>query len=274
MRSAPVGAVAPTPVVPMPVVSGPVLAGAGSPRARARLRAAALLAAILLVSLLATGCGIPRDPEHTLERARGATLRVGVAEAGPWARRSGGRGPAGEPSGVEPALVRGFAASIDAGVEWHPGGETELLAALERFELDLVIGGLTTASPWKSRVGLTRGYYIERLEVGAPPSMARPDSIAGLTVAVRPGTPLANRVAESRAEALPAADPWATGELVAAPAWELEVHGYEPTGHVLSRGYRAMAAPPGENALVTALELYLARHEGEIESLLLAEGRP
>ncbi|HEX2253081.1 MAG TPA: transporter substrate-binding domain-containing protein [Thermoanaerobaculia bacterium] len=235
-----------------------------------RRRLAPAVLAVVVAAAVLGACRMPQDPQRTLEKARGAVLRVGVADAPPWVRRTG-PAPGAEPAGVEPELVRGFAETIGARVEWHWGGPAELLAALERFELDLVIGGLTTTSPWKSHVGLTRGYHTERLEVGAPPGTKRPDSIVGLSVAVRAGTALANRLIESRAEALPADDPWSAGELVAAPAWELEARGYQPTGHVLHREHRALAVPPGENALLVALERYLRGREAEIDDLLRAE---
>ena len=55
--------------------------------------------ALALVSL-AAGCQFPRDPEGTLDRVEGGTLRVGVVEDPPWVEL-GGR----EPGGVEPEIV-------------------------------------------------------------------------------------------------------------------------------------------------------------------------
>jgi polar amino acid transport system substrate-binding protein len=76
-----------------------------------------------LLLVLAAACDLPRDPEGTLERVRGGTLRVGVAHNPPWASL-----PApGEAQGVEPRLVRALAAELGARVEWVAGGETELL---------------------------------------------------------------------------------------------------------------------------------------------------
>lgn len=121
----------------------------------ARFFAGAFLSAVLLA---ACGAVLPRDPEASLARAeeRGALL-VGVAESPPWVVRRGG-----EAAGVEADLVRGFAAGRGLRVEWRWGGVEEHLGALERFELDLVAGGLTSDSPWGKRVALTRRYVATR----------------------------------------------------------------------------------------------------------------
>jgi ABC-type amino acid transport substrate-binding protein len=107
----------------------------------------------LIVLVLASGCGIPRDPHGTLDRVRGGTLRAGVSVNEPWTRVESGR-----PAGVEVTLVREFADELDANVEWVVGSESELMAALERWELDVVVGGLGDDTPWRQRVGLTGAY--------------------------------------------------------------------------------------------------------------------
>jgi polar amino acid transport system substrate-binding protein len=108
------------------------------------------------VCLLAAGCGlmIPADPEKTLDRVTGSTMRVGVSPNPPWTDISG----AGEPSGTEVGLVREFAESLQAQVEWVVGGEQSLIAALERGELQLVIGGLTSETPWTEKAAITKPY--------------------------------------------------------------------------------------------------------------------
>ena len=111
------------------------------------------ISGLLVAALWLAGCDLPRDPEGTLERARGGVLRAGAAEAAPWVvRRAGG----GRPAGPEAELVEAFARSIDARVEWHWGSSDELLRRLEHRELDVVVAGLTARTPWKTHVGVTR----------------------------------------------------------------------------------------------------------------------
>ncbi|HSU36881.1 MAG TPA: transporter substrate-binding domain-containing protein [Propionibacteriaceae bacterium] len=137
----------------------------------------------LIISLIVTictaattlGCSgtVPRDPERTLERVTGATLRVGVSHHPPWTVT----GPAPEPTGSEIELVKGFAQTLDAEVEWVVGGEEMLIAALEHGELHLVIGGLTAETPWVEQVAVTKPYAEMRdprgerqeLVMAAPP---------------------------------------------------------------------------------------------------------
>ena len=126
------------------------------PRRNSPLRSAAARLGLLGAPLAA--CQLPRDPEHTLERVRGGVLRVGAVHEPPWVRMPHPQGP---PAGVEVALVEALAASLDAELRWNYGGEGRLMTALERFELDLVIGGVDGDSPYKDKVGFTRPYYRE-----------------------------------------------------------------------------------------------------------------
>src|SRR3546814_2639302 len=69
-------------------------------------------------------------------------MRVGVSENPSWTMIDGATA-----SGVEVDLVEAFAGELGARIEWVHGTEAELLAALERFELDLVVAGLTQDTP-------------------------------------------------------------------------------------------------------------------------------
>jgi polar amino acid transport system substrate-binding protein len=133
-------------------------------RQRARRRES--LGAILLLAAFLCGCGeegFPRDAKGTLQRVRGGTMRVGLVENPPWVVRQGD-----EPAGIEPELVRQFAAELRATPEWHWGGEQAQMEALEKYELDLLLGGITRKTPWKSDVGLTSGYFEEHAFATAP----------------------------------------------------------------------------------------------------------
>lgn len=111
---------------------------------------------VALAVLLLTGCGmqIPDDPDATLDRVRGATLHVGFTVNPPWTERSG----SGTPTGTEADLVTEFADHLDATVEWTEGSEAELVDALDRGEVDLVVGGFLADTPWTEGAAVTRPY--------------------------------------------------------------------------------------------------------------------
>lgn len=111
----------------------------------------------LLLGLLAgaAACDWPRDPEGTLDHVRGGALRVGVIHQPPWVIADPDGGP---PRGREVELTVELARRLGAEPRWQVGGETRLMQALKKFELDLVIGGLTSESPYRDEVGFTRPY--------------------------------------------------------------------------------------------------------------------
>jgi hypothetical protein len=112
---------------------------------------------ILALLALASACGLPRDTNGSLDRARGGVLRVGVADHPPWDSVT-----AGTVSGLEPRIIDALAATIGATPTWRRGAESELLAALERHELDIVAAGLTDDSPWNGRVAFTKPYRTDQ----------------------------------------------------------------------------------------------------------------
>lgn len=113
---------------------------------------------LILLACVLTGCGgepnFPRDVDGSLERATGGVLRVGAAPNPPHLELS----EDGSVSGSEAELIRAYAASIDAMIAWIPGAESHLMRALEDGEVDVVVGGLTSDSPWSTHAALTRAY--------------------------------------------------------------------------------------------------------------------
>ncbi|MDN3481789.1 transporter substrate-binding domain-containing protein [Arthrobacter sp. APC 3897] len=131
----------------------------------AKLRTRTAAGLVLVACIFAgTSCSnFPADPEGTLDRVTGGTLRVGVSHSPPFTDVSGA-----EPAGPETDLARDFAASLDAGIEWAEGGEEHLMEALKQGDLDLVIGGLTESTPWTDKAAVTRPYAESTDDWGKP----------------------------------------------------------------------------------------------------------
>jgi len=228
--------------------------------------------AAALTAVAALGaCQFPSDPDGTLERVRDGTMRVGVTESDPWVSRAG----PDDPQGVEPELVRQFAARLNAEIAWVDGSEEELMGALKEGQLDLVVGGLTKKTPWKKEAALTRPYLRTRLLVGAPPGAPTPDDFDGTEVAYERGSEAGGLVARKTK-----AEPVAVEELrdargaAAVDDWLIDDLRLRATGTELSKHDHVMAAPLGENAWLVELERFLLRRTGEIRALLEREGRP
>lgn len=132
--------------------------------ARTPYRSARSISAALATFLVAA-CGMPRDQEGAMRRI-GTThvLRVGASGNPPWVVVDQGR-----VSGIEPDIVRAFATTLGARVQWVVNGETPLLQALEKRQLDLVVGGVVTKSPWTKQVGTSLSYAQAGRQPGGQP---------------------------------------------------------------------------------------------------------
>ncbi|HJQ30873.1 MAG TPA: transporter substrate-binding domain-containing protein [Pyrinomonadaceae bacterium] len=222
---------------------------------------------VLALCLLATACGeLPRDPEGALGRVRGGRLRVGLVEHPPWVVRT-----EGEPSGAEVELVRRLAAELNARPEWHWGGEQRQMEALERFELDLVVGGITKSTPWSKYVGLTGPYFEETYAVGFPGSPTPPKSLKGVEVAVRGGDPAAYYLSKEGATVSRVSSLTPVSGPVAAPTWELDGLGLVASDKELHTEKHVWAVPPGENGWIKRLEEFLSRERPQVKGLLQKE---
>lgn len=115
--------------------------------------ASALVALLLTIGLSGCGATIPADPDGTLEAVSGAVLRVGTSPDGDLVDVADG-----EPSGPIVDLVHGFAARLHADTAWTVASEETLVTKLEAGDLDLIAGGITAATPWLDKAGVTRGY--------------------------------------------------------------------------------------------------------------------
>jgi polar amino acid transport system substrate-binding protein len=94
----------------------------------------------------------PRDPDGTLARVRGGTLRVGVVNDPPFVQAGH------EPRGAEAELMRAYARQLGARVAWNHSGHAVLMRELEARRLDAVIGGHAMDSPWAQRVSTSRAF--------------------------------------------------------------------------------------------------------------------
>lgn len=222
-----------------------------------RLASAAIAAAIALGA-----CGLPRDPESTLRRVAGGTLRVGVSEHDPWVVLDGG-----EPSGVEVELVKLFAQEIDAEIEWVEGEVEELAGALHVREIDLLIAGLTSRSKISSEGALTHPYVTTQAVIAAPAD--RPvEDVAGVEVAVEEATEEAGLLAKTDAVPVRVEDVTDAAGPVVVDNYLLNDLDLVDTGVQLSETDHVMAVPHGENAWLVRLERFLLSDPGMVGRVL------
>ena len=215
-----------------------------------------LLASVIAVLLLG-GCQYPRDPEGTLDRVRGGTLRVGVAEVEPWTT-------------VERQLVREFADSISAEVEWVEGTESELIEALAGRQLDVVIGGFTRRSVWMNEAALTRPYLTTQTVIAAPDaeSAARlSEDLGGVRINVEANSPEAAKLEMDTDAIVVPVEEVESGPAVV-ESYELDDLGLVRTDAELDEHEHAMAVSMGENAMLVALERFLLDREAYALDLL------
>jgi ABC-type amino acid transport substrate-binding protein len=226
-----------------------------------------LLALLLALAALLAGCQFPRDVGDTLDEVRGGTLRVGVTEAEPWVSLQ-----SAEPSGVEVALVREFASRLDARVDYTQGSEEQLVEALHRRDLDVVIGGITDRTRWKKEVAMTKPYLTTHLVVGLPRGRTLRD---GERVVTERGTG-ATALLEQKTDAIPVPRDTLEG-LVGRPAvvqdWLLDDLRLE-ADKALEHDEHVMLAAPGENGFLVELEHFLLDRKQRALRLLDEEGRP
>jgi polar amino acid transport system substrate-binding protein len=210
-----------------------------------------------------SGCGVPKDPEGTLDRVSGGVLRVGVTDAPPWAESDGT-----DLSGIEVALVQGFADSVDAEIEWIEGSETELAQAVFLGEIDMMIGGLTSTSTLASEVTLTHPYLTTATVIGVPDDADIPSDIAGVEVAVETGTAEAGLLAKTDAEVLRVDDITTVDGPIAVEDIFLDDLSMTDTGIRLQESDHVMGVPHGENAFLVELERFLLDHADLAQQLV------
>jgi polar amino acid transport system substrate-binding protein len=229
---------------------------------------------VLLACAALCACQYPTDPEGTLDRVRGGTLRVGVSPAEPWVTLSEGR----PPEGVEVALVEEFARTVDAEVEWVEGSESDLMEALDGRQLDIVIAGLTRRSVWMHGAALTRPYLTTQSVIAAPDAATAhrlSEDLEGERIAVEANSPEAAKLEmDTDATVVPVDDLTKVDGPVATHDYLLDELGLVRTDAELDEHEHAMAVSLGENAMLVALERFLLDRESRAGELLAREGKP
>ncbi|GAA1340940.1 substrate-binding periplasmic protein [Saccharothrix algeriensis] len=221
---------------------------------------------LVLVGVLVAGCGLPHDVDGTLDRVRGGVLRVGVTEHRPWTVLGD------EVTGAEAELVQRLADRLGARVRWRRGAESELMAAVARRQLDLVVGGLAEDAPWTEHASLTRPYATSRVVVAAAGEV--PADLAGVRVAVRAGTAEVAALTAQDAVPVPVDDVAGAVDLpVAVEHWRAAGLGLRVTDHVLLEREHVWALPLGENGWQVEVERFLlGLPDGEVDRLLAEAG--
>lgn len=100
---------------------------------------------LILAAGAAAGCDLPRDPEGTLDRVRGDTLRVGTLMPRDEFEETDEASRLAEIAGV-----------LEAQLELIDGNPHLLLARLEKGEIHLLAGGIPKDTPLAKRIGMTR----------------------------------------------------------------------------------------------------------------------
>ena len=212
-----------------------------------------------LLCLLVSCSAPPVDPEGTLERVSGGTIRAGITANPPWTI-------VGETiEGVEVELMEGLADELDARIEWVEGSEEELFGALEVGQLDVVVGGFSSTNPYSAHAALTSPYFTSRIVVVGRLDV---DDIAGRRVAVEKNTEAAGLLEKTDAVVELVDDVSMGHDLVAIEDWRYDPLAARETGVVLSETDHVMAVRLGENGWLVTLEKYLSKRAGDVPELL------
>jgi polar amino acid transport system substrate-binding protein len=230
---------------------------------------------LVVLGCLALGaCQYPRDPEGTLDRVTGGTLRVGISPSDPWVTLEENQPPAG----VEVELIKEFASTVDAEVEWVKGSESDLMEALHGRRLDVVIAGLTRRSVWMNSAALTRPYLTTQSVIGAPDRATAQrlnEDLGGVRIAVEANSPEAAKLEmDTDAIVVPVDDLTKVDGPAAVHDYLLDDLGLVRTDAELDEHEHAMAVSLGENAMLVALERFLLDREARAGELLAREGKP
>jgi hypothetical protein len=102
------------------------------------------------------GCGrIPADPDKSFDRAAERGIIAGYTVNPPWVIYD-----SGAVSGIEVEILKSFTNEYNFHLVWVSGSEQKLMKMLENKEIQFIIGGFTSETPWKKKkAGFTRPYF-------------------------------------------------------------------------------------------------------------------
>jgi len=219
------------------------------------------IAAVLIGALAASGCSdFPKDNAETLKQLQaGREMKVGVTHNPPWTVVAEGR-----IEGVEPALVTQWAQSLGTRARFVTGPADDLVEALYKRELDVLVMGLTDKTPHSGKLALSQPYLEVKTNIGVAPEQTPLADWTGQRIAVDPERlDLVAQVRELEAEPVPFERGAAPVPIMAGYDFELERRGLKPTEDELSTERRVMAVIPGESALLLSLDRFLQAHDKE-----------
>lgn len=226
-----------------------------------RLTRVCIIAAVIFCCSCAE---LPKDQSGTTDGIRKTgRIRVGLIENPPWVIRTDG-----EPAGAEVELMNQFASELGAVPDWHWGGEENLLGALEKYELDAVVGGISDQTPWSKRVGLTRYYFTEKYDVGLAGGNTTLGDLKGQEIAVQ-SPRVAAFVRQKGATPIQVDSVENVGTRpIAAADWQLAKMGLTAAGSDLHTDRHVIAVASGENQIIKRLEEFLTKQHDNIPRIL------
>jgi len=213
------------------------------------------IAAVLIGALAASGCSdFPKDNAETLKQLKaGREMKVGVAHNPPWTVVADGT-----IEGAEPGLVTQWAESLGTRARFITGPEDDLVEAVYKRELDVLVTGMTDKTPHSGKLALSQPYLEVKTNIGVAPGQTPLTDWTGQRIVVDPQRlDLVAQVRELNAEPVPLDAGGPSVPIMVGYDFELERRGLKPTEDELSSERRVMAVISGESALLLSLDQFL-----------------
>lgn len=208
----------------------------------------------VVIATLCWSCNYPKDPNHTLDKMKNQTVRVGISESSGLATIS----EAG-PTGVEVELIKGYAQTINSKIEWVKGSQEQIVGLLKEHQVDVAIGGYSKQTAFKKHIGLTRPYKTEKIKVGASDKSKIPDEVEGKEVAVERTSQALVAVVKHKGIPVKKDSIARTDGLVAGSEEDLVRLGLAVSEYNLGTVEHVIAIPKGENGLLKSIDNYILR---------------